>query len=117
MPQGDALVGLCCSLTQVAPGYFDITIHRKLPPTKLRLCNHLKPGPLEMKRLNASLWRRALIEEPVEDPAAGDPDSALVGAEDHGELNAVAVLIPARILWELEEQHACDLLGEGAECS
>src|SRR6266496_3270589 len=38
---------------------------------------------------------------------------ALVLAEDHAELNGIAVGIPPGILWEREKHH-CDLLGEKA---
>jgi hypothetical protein len=42
-----------------------------------------------MERLDAPLRCRTLIEEPLED-ATRYPDRAFVGAENHGELDAVA---------------------------
>jgi hypothetical protein len=48
---------------------------------------------------------RTLIEEALEDPA-GDPHGALIGTQDDAELDGVAVLVPASIFRELEEQHA-----------
>jgi hypothetical protein len=34
-------------------------------------------------------------------------------AISHGELDGIALVAPAGVLWELEEQH-CGLLGEGS---
>src|SRR6202035_3975678 len=55
-------------------------------------------------RWNASMHRRTLIEEPLED-ATRYPDRAFVGAENHGELDAVALVIPGRVFGKLEKQH------------
>jgi hypothetical protein len=51
----------------------------------------------------------AAAEEALEDPPA-DPDDAFIRAEQHGELDAIRLVVPAGILWELEKH--CGLLGE-----
>jgi hypothetical protein len=77
-------------LAQIAAGDLDIAIIGKLSPPQLPLHDNLEPGALKVERLHAPLWRRALIEEALEDPPA-DPDSALVGSEDDAELDAGTV--------------------------
>jgi hypothetical protein len=89
-------------LAQITPGDLDVAILGKLPATQLALYDHLEPGTLEMKSLHAPLRCRALIEQPLED-APANPRSALVGSEQHGELNAIAVVVPARVLGKLEK--------------
>jgi len=61
-----------------------------------------------MERLDAPLRRRTLIEQPLED-AARYPDRAFVGAENHGELDAVALVIPGRVFGKLEKSALPDL--------
>ena len=68
-----------------------------------------------MERLHAPLGRRALIEQPLEE-APANPRGALIWAQDDGELDTIAVVVPSGVFGKLEKQH-CDLLGEGAECS
>ena len=61
-----------------------------------------------MERLDAPLRRRTLIEEPLED-ATRYPDRAFVGAENQGELDAVALVIPGRVFAKLEKQFCLTL--------
>ncbi len=66
-------------LAQIASGDLNIAIIGQLPPTQLSLRDHLETGPLEVECFKAPLRRRALIEEPLEDPA-GHPDVRASGA-------------------------------------
>jgi hypothetical protein len=92
------------TLPQIPPRDFDVAVFGKLPPTQLALDDHLEPGALEMKRLHAPLRCRALIEEPLED-TAGDLHGALVGTEDNAKFDAIPLVAPSAVFWELEKQH------------
>jgi hypothetical protein len=89
---------------QIASGDFDIAGLGKLTATKLALRNHLEPGALEMKRLDAALGCRPLIKEVLED-APADPHGTFVRPQDDGELDGVTLVVPACIFWKLEKQH------------
>jgi hypothetical protein len=65
---------------EITAGDLDTAIISQLPAAQLALDDKLKPGPLEMQRLQASFGRRRLIEQPLERP--GDPDGALVWAQE-----------------------------------
>ena len=107
------LAGRRHPLAQIATSDLDVTVISQLPAAQLPFGDHLEAGALQVERFHAPLGRRRLIEEMLEDPA-GDPHRPFVEAEDHAELDGVAFVIPAGVFWELEEQHACDLRGEGA---
>ena len=98
---------------QITTGDLDVAIIGQFPSTQLPLGDYLKAGALEMERLDAPLRRRPLIEEALEN-AARNPHRALIGTEDDREFEGIAVVIPACILWELEEQHCLTSLRKGA---
>ena len=81
-----------------------------MSPTQLPLSDHLEPGAFEVECLQAPLRRRALIEKSLENPAR-DPDRALIGAEDHRELDAVALVIPGRVFGKLRKTALPDFGG------
>ena len=84
------------SLAQIAARDLDIAVIGQLAATELSLDDHLEARPLQMKRFQAALGRRAPNQQMLEDTPA-DPRGALVGPQGHAELDAIAVGFPPRI--------------------
>jgi len=91
-----------CALAQIPAVDFNIAVFGKWPTTQLALNDHLKPRPLKVESRNTPFGRRTLIEEPLEDTPT-NPCCTLIGVEQHGELDAIALVVPPGILGELEE--------------
>jgi hypothetical protein len=99
-------------LAQIPSSDFNVTGIRELAAAELTLDDHLEARALEMECLHAPLGRRALIEQPLED-APANARGALIGPQDHTELDAIAMVIPSGVFSEFEKQHR-GLLGGGA---
>jgi hypothetical protein len=81
------------AVSQIAPGDLDVAVLGQLPATHLPLRDQFEPGPIEIIRFEASLGRRALVEETLED-APGHPNNALVLTYPDAELDGRCVRVP-----------------------
>ena len=84
-------------LTQITTRNLHVAILRQLPAAQLALGDQLKSRALEVERLHAPLWRRALIQEALEDPPT-DPEGALIRTEDCAEFHGIPVVVPSSIV-------------------
>jgi hypothetical protein len=87
---------------QIASGELDVTVFGQLAPAQLPLSDTLKPGPLEIVRLDAALGRGPLRQQALKH-APRHPDHAVVFADLDPELDGLLLGVPAGVLGESEE--------------